>query len=110
MHAGIFLALVGTPSLKSLHQISKQDGGAWNELKNCLYDHTININTVGGLSVLALAPFLTAPPPTDFAKWDSAFPYFCIGAAYAASALSIASGLCLLVFLNVMRPESIEVA
>ncbi|KAI6046759.1 hypothetical protein EDC04DRAFT_2627099 [Pisolithus marmoratus] len=106
----IFQVLLGTSSLESLHQISQQDGEAWNELRGRLSKRTQNINIIGTLLVAGLATFLTTSPSTDLAKWDGAFTYFCIGAAYVISTLAVASGLCLLVFLDIMSPKSIEAA
>ncbi|KAI6045136.1 hypothetical protein EDC04DRAFT_2889325 [Pisolithus marmoratus] len=103
----IFLILLGTPSLESLRQIS-EDKAAWYELKNRFSDRIININIVAALWVSALASFLTTPPPTNFAKWNHEFPYFLIGAAYGTAAAAVVSGLCLLMFLNGVGPESIK--
>ncbi|KAI6040488.1 hypothetical protein EDC04DRAFT_2676493 [Pisolithus marmoratus] len=109
-HRCIFRTLLGTDSLESLRQISEKNEKAWSKLKDRLTDRTININIVAALAVAATASFLTNPPPTDFAKWDHQFPYFCVAASNGSAMLAVISGLGLLIFLNAMDSKSIIAA
>lgn len=105
-----FLILLGTPSLESLLRLSEKDEKEWFKLKDRLTQRTININVVGALAVASSSSFLTTPSPTRFANWDREFPYFCIAASNGSAMLAVISGLGLLIFLNVMGPESIKAA
>lgn len=104
-----FLILLGTPSLESLLRLSEKDEKEWFKLKDRLTQRTVNINVVGALAVASSSSFLTTPSPTRFANWDREFPYFCIAASNGSAMLAVISGLGLLIFLNVMGPESIKV-
>ncbi|KAI5996855.1 hypothetical protein F5J12DRAFT_346860 [Pisolithus orientalis] len=90
--------------------MSENDEEEWSKLKDRLIQRTININVVGTLTVASSASFLTTPSPTNFAKWNREFPYACIAACSGSAMLAVISGLGLLIFLNVMSPESIKAA
>ncbi|KAI6026879.1 hypothetical protein PISMIDRAFT_648546 [Pisolithus microcarpus 441] len=100
MHAGIFLTLLGEPSLESVIETAEKDKQEWTELKRRLTERTANINVISSLAVAACATFLTTAPPTNIAEWTHVFPYICIGGAIGCSLLAVVTGLGLLIFLN----------
>ncbi|KAI5996878.1 hypothetical protein F5J12DRAFT_852730 [Pisolithus orientalis] len=104
----VFPTLLGTPSLETLVEIAEQDEKKWSKLIDRLTTRTSNITIVGSLASSATIGFLTTTPPTGIVTWNHQFPYFCIATSSGSALLAVMSGLCLILYLSVVRPESVR--
>lgn len=102
----LFLLLIDTPS--SGEVLGDSDETRWGELKRQLIDRTSNITVVASLVTTASVSFMVASPLPFIMPWGYTFPYICLLGGGLSSALSVANGLGLIMFLNAVKLQTVK--